>query len=1044
VISRNTSYSKTIKLGMLIVLLAACFLLADAVLVLDDPLQGSTSGVRDGGQFISGGWQVTGDYDSIFWHLPYSVSTGAAEFYVTGVGPSYPHKTEHFHMYDYTWYDADYQYVPGYRDDPYKHFVRKTGADDAGRNNSCEILWQIEGEYFESDTAILSWSAAASYKFRLEWGPDGDNSRLKVYRDSTLILNQAIAGSWTPAGHSVRIGCSTRRAGEGSEIGAKYSYVKVWDLSGSLGAPTVTLPVSGWTVYTQTPLIQWTGESHTHYQVRVNTADSPDSGIIWDSGQVASTASSTYSGTLTDLSNYYVFVRLANAQGWGNWSTSGHWFRVDTSSVTPNGGRVDVYGNCLQDDGGPFLGLGFTYMRSLQRCKYDRARWLSDIAAMAGKGFNYQRILSMVGWTGLEIAPISFTNSQGTYIPAWDDYWQQFRDCIDIAYDTYGLRTEITIFADAQYCMPNSSDRYTHMDNVLANLAGREHKVIQIEVANEGWQNGFPDESITRSFADYLADRTNIPVSITSPVDTSNSGIQAMYGASAADIATVHFSRDISTSEGGWLPVRDCWRVADLYPGVPPVSNNEPIGAGSSVSSENDPIKLCSAAVFSWIANLPMYVYHSRAGVLGDVTFEGSAGFSAYQWLREILPPDLPNWTRNDGKESAAPFTAYCLGQANKYWTDISRATNGCHRNIGGIKNSDFVCYPQGILSGGVVLEARQQVTFRIYNPLTGQVVMDTTTMNTGEQFSLTQGPGAYIIKGTFGPTLSDEMVLNVKHARSITIDGSANDWDLSEFTTAIRGGQGGTGDYALVGYDGGSRYYGGYWTGGVLPTSASDHRCKVYSRQNSDYLYFLVRCDDSDLWYPEGTGSNWVNDCVEFYIDPGNDGGSDAMSDSTSDVQLVIDAYNQKNIYMCTSEYAAQVLAGLTSAVTRDGTGWWLEVRITKSALDPALPAAGIFGIDFNFRDNDNDNDATQTTVYTWSDPSSGDGFPSKVPDRWAHAFIPDTNPINCADAIQQGYGIAGDLNGDCYVDLSDFSIFAGEWLKCIEPNDPACSHPW
>jgi len=160
--------------------------------------------------------------------------------------------------------------------------------------------------------------------------------------------------------------------------------------------------------------------------------------------------------------------------------------------------------------------------------------------------------------------------------------------------------------------------------------------------------------------------------------------------------------------------------------------------------------------------------------------------------------------------------------------------------------------------------------------------------------------------------------------------------------------------------------------------------------------------------------------------------------------VQLVIDAYNQKNIYMCTSEYAAQVLAGLTSAVTRDGTGWWLEVRITKSALDPALPAAGIFGIDFNFRDNDNDNDATQTTVYTWSDPSSGDGFPSKVPDRWAYAFIPDTDPINCADAIQQGYGIAGDLNDDGYVNLSDFSIFAGEWLKCIEPNDPACSHPW
>ena len=55
------------------------------------------------------------------------------------------------------------------------------------------------------------------------------------------------------------------------------------------------------------------------------------------------------------------------------------------------------------------------------------------------------------------------------------------------------------------------------------------------------------------------------------------------------------------------------------------------------------------------------------------------------------------------------------------------------------------------------------------------------------------------------------------------------------------------------------------------------------------------------------------------------------------------------------TSGYATQVLNGVTSAVVRDGTGWWLEAKILKTAIDPDLPASGTFGVDFCFRDNDN-----------------------------------------------------------------------------------------
>ena len=106
-----------------------------------------------------------------------------------------------------------------------------------------------------------------------------------------------------------------------------------------------------------------------------------------------------------------------------------------------------------------------------------------------------------------------------------------------------------------------------------------------------------PPVADLRAFTQSLADRTDVSVAITSNDDTSDPGIISLYQGSAADLATVHFSRNTRTAEGGWLPVRDCYRAGHL-PGVPPVSSNEPIGPGSSVGSKDDPIKLCAAAVF--------------------------------------------------------------------------------------------------------------------------------------------------------------------------------------------------------------------------------------------------------------------------------------------------------------------------------------------------------------------------------------------------------------------------------------------------------------
>ena len=392
---------------------------------------------------------------------------------------------------------------------------------------------------------------------------------------------------------------------------------------------------------------------------------------------------------------------------------------VDVAAASPEATNiaelVQLDGHTLRDSSGPFLGLGASYFQALRRAKFDRARFESDLEFLASNKFNYVRILSMVGWfkawNGLEIAPIDFKSRDGKTVTAWPDYWEQFGEMIDTIY-RHGMRTDITIFADAQL-MPKKSDRIAHMTKLLHHLDGREHKIILLEVANEAWQNGFPGTGGVeqlREFTKFLADRTRIPIAITSNHEDGEAGAVALYRGSAADIATWHFSRDIRTAEGGWLPVRDCYWTGNIS-GLPPFSSNEPIGPGSSVSSENDPIKLVMAAAFAWTAKLPMYVYHSSAGVFGHAPFQQMPGVGDFKELLKILPADLPGWTRNDGREPSAPLTPYANDQPDKWWPEVKDATSGVVRNTGATHRggAEFLTLPIGILKGGVAFQARKR-----------------------------------------------------------------------------------------------------------------------------------------------------------------------------------------------------------------------------------------------------------------------------------------------------------------------------------------------
>jgi hypothetical protein len=413
-------------------------------------------------------------------------------------------------------------------------------------------------------------------------------------------------------------------------------------------------------------------------------------------------------------------------------------------------GSVRVMDHTLADNEGPFLALGVSYFTALWRCRNDRERLESDLRFLSEQGFNYYRMLSMVGWNrawdGLEIAPVTFTNRAGKRVEAWPGYWKQLTELIDLGYDRFGMRAQITIFADAQL-MPGKQDRLEHMRRLLADVVrGREHKIILLEVANEAWQNGFPGGqgvADLREFTKFLADRTAVPIATTS---NHEDDFAKVYANSAADIATWHFSRARKTDDG-WKPVYDCWDLGDR-PGFPPVSSNEPIGPGASVATESSGIRLVMAAAFAYTAKLPMYVFHSQAGVFGKTRFEDTPAIRNFRNLKNILPADLPNWRRNDGRQKEAPFTVFATGQPNRYAPEVPGSRDGCVRHIGSRKDRRFVCVPIGIRTDGLQLEAREDLEFSAIDPFTGEVIRS-AQMKTGERVVFPAGSGSLILTGS-------------------------------------------------------------------------------------------------------------------------------------------------------------------------------------------------------------------------------------------------------------------------------------------------------
>jgi len=419
----------------------------------------------------------------------------------------------------------------------------------------------------------------------------------------------------------------------------------------------------------------------------------------------------------------------------------------ETGSPIDVAGQVTLDGTVLSDDNGPFLGLGASLFWAAWAYKFDPVKLEANLQFLSDVGFNYIRALGVVGdpdgpdyWDGREIDK------------DWPDYAEVIAGVTDLAYDQYGIRIEWTLIGDGQVAVPTYQERVDLIDTFVAMSQGREEKIIHFEIANEAWQNGFPGSDgieELRELTQYLGSKTPILVAASAPNGHTCDDALGIYDGDVADLATIHFDRDTSYVEGHWRPVRQPWE--HQFCPIPTGSNNEPIGPGSSVDTEEDPLKLVAAAINTYLSSLPLYVFHSNAGVLGFQDVMAMPGATSFGLIGE-LPGDLSGWPSKNAHWSDSPFKVYAGSadgslEPDTMWVDVDDEVSGVVRSYGAVKGNEFIVCPIGILNF-VRMEARQGMNFEVVDLLSGDVV-STHSLAAGEFIEL-GGAEARLIRGTY------------------------------------------------------------------------------------------------------------------------------------------------------------------------------------------------------------------------------------------------------------------------------------------------------
>lgn len=414
-------------------------------------------------------------------------------------------------------------------------------------------------------------------------------------------------------------------------------------------------------------------------------------------------------------------------------------------------GVVHRDGRSWVDDQGEFYPLGETLMWALRGQKFEPQRVRDNVKYVADKKFDFVRILGEVGWSGNDIVPCR-----------WDDYEQVLASFLDMAYDDYGVRTELTLVGGGTGC-----DYMDLARKVVRVVRQRPEKVLALEVSNEGQ---IKDARLMLQLVTFL--HAELPQHFIAATDAGNGiGFTAppgenpeVYGThfyfqSGATYATVHLSRETRLVDGYWRHVRQSWDFKNF---AQPMSHNEPCGPRSSVAECTQPIHLVMSRAVGILNGLGAYVLHNGAGVSGQV--DAARNRPANLWevpgIGEImdrlraLDTILPRGAMNGLHYRCCDQREHPLVSTNVWTGEGADPSYGVVRDYATDRgDGTFLVMPIGIKDHADMVAARA-CTVRIIDPLT--LSEETRSLNAGERLRLVPssrdeaGMGAFVIVGSY------------------------------------------------------------------------------------------------------------------------------------------------------------------------------------------------------------------------------------------------------------------------------------------------------
>jgi len=392
---------------------------------------------------------------------------------------------------------------------------------------------------------------------------------------------------------------------------------------------------------------------------------------------------------------------------------------ADTIGRQPTrSGPVHLEGRALADDGGAWNAFGASLFWALWAEAHAPDKLDANLATLATAGVDAVRILGMVGrqptWVDRVIDP-----ADPAYWPTVEALFDRLRQ--------HGLRAQVTLFADAQVMMPSLAARQTYADRWREFATPHAGQITFLEVANEAWQNGFEDLDTVRALGARLA-RGPILVTLSAPPGAE--ATCALYAGSAADLVTLHHDRDVRRAPGVWRPHLQPWTYPTAFdtdcPGELPdaVANNEPIGPGSSIESDEDPGRLALGLATTYLSGHAVYTLHAGPGIQGGNGWAAERGrvadygdldpamLDALGKTHRRLPPGLAGWDRQDPASAGQP------------WTGLEQAISG--EALAGAptatRDGNLVAALAGI-AREFTLVATRDLSIRTYDPATGEAV---------------------------------------------------------------------------------------------------------------------------------------------------------------------------------------------------------------------------------------------------------------------------------------------------------------------------------